>query len=267
MSSGERTNDSATMSTPSGSPIARCSRSSSGTGAGRRAGRGCSVPGATRRRRRSRPRPRSRGPVSHGRDPQPHAAVGEVQDLARLNRRSARLSRPTCGGRALPSSPETNTTRSPGLRSARSSAARRCAASAPADPGESRRGDRRGRRVADAPRGLCVLLGGAVREVQPRDVHACRDHPLERPGPAKRGRSWRRSSCGAAPVEPTQRRMSGRLRGGARHLDVAPPQLPANHRGVGRMPPTGPQRYFSRWNCRLYEAFRPAPALPSPIAT
>ena len=39
-------------------------------------------------------------------------------------------------------------------------------------------------------------------------------------------------------------------------------------RGVGaRGPRLSPQRYFSRWNCRLYEALRPAPALPSPIAT
>ena len=101
------------------------------------------------------------------------------------------FSAPISSGRATdirvasptPSSPQANTTWSPGLRSTWSSAQR---ADAQLRAGQvledrDRPADAAGG-VAHALRGLGVLLGGAVREVQPRDVHARRDHPLERLG-------------------------------------------------------------------------------------
>jgi hypothetical protein len=52
-------------------------------------------------------------------------------------------------------------------------------------------------RLAHALRGLGVLLGGAMGEVQPRDVHARLDHPHEHLAIA-RGRSDRGDDLRAA---------------------------------------------------------------------
>ena len=201
MSSARRTKLSATRSTPISSPVCTCLRSSSGT-----EGSAAASPGMLRPWREATAPPTSTsasispspGRVAVTRRRTAPSARYMISSLWTLSARPAQVIDIRCASPSKPSAPQTKVRWSPGLSSAIPSASGpirslgpgrswRIATWRPARPG----------RVAHQLRGLGVLLRRAVREVQPRDVHARLDHAHEDLGIA-RGGADRGDDLGAA---------------------------------------------------------------------
>ena len=201
MSSARRTNDSATRSTPICSPVCTCLRSSSGTD-----GSDAASPGMFRPWREATAPPTSTSasispsPGPRGGHAQADGAVGQVHDLVVVHavgqagpgdRHPPRVALEAVGAAhegqvvaGLELGDAVDERADPQLRARQVLQDRDLAAGAAGG-------------VAHQPRGLGVLLGGAVREVQPRDVHARLDHAHEHLGVA-RGGADRGDDLGAA---------------------------------------------------------------------
>ena len=211
-SSGRRTKLSATMSTPMRWPARRCSRSSSGT-----AGSGVDRPGDVQALARGDDPADLDARVdlalarAHRGDPQPHRRRRRGRGPRPApSRRRSRPRRPTCALASPSSSPSApqKVTRLPGSSSTRSSRrtpmrslgpGRSCriATGRPARPAASRT------RCAVSACCSCVPWLKFSRATSMPGL----DHPHEDLADrGRRGRSWRRSSCGASRVTVAQRR-------------------------------------------------------------